>query len=33
MPNSLDPDQLASEETIWSGSKLFVKAGHIQDQG
>ena len=22
--NSVDPDQMASEETIWSGSTLFV---------
>ena len=36
MTNSADPDQLASEEANWSGSTLFVKAGHIrvqQDQG
>ena len=36
MTNSEDPDQLASEEANWSGSKLFAKAEHIrvqQDQG
>ena len=36
MTNSADPDQLASGEANWSGSKLFVKAVHIrvqQDQG
>ena len=36
MTNSADPDQLASSEANWSGSTLFVKAGHIrvqQDQG
>ena len=36
MTNSADPDQLASEESNWSGSTLFPKAGHIQvqqDQG
>ena len=36
MPNSVDPDQLASSEANWSGSTLFAKAGHIQvhqDQG
>ena len=36
MANSADPDQLASEEANWSGSTLFVKAGHIrvqQDKG
>ena len=32
MPNSADPDQLASEEANWSGSILFAKAGHIQVQ-
>ena len=35
MPNSVGPDQLASEEANWSGSKLFAKAKHIwvqQDQ-
>ena len=32
MANSADPDQLASEEANWSGSTLFVKAGHIQVQ-
>ena len=25
MANSADPDQLASEEAIWSGSTLFAK--------
>ena len=36
MANSVDPDQLASEEANWSGSTLFAKAGHIriqQDKG
>ena len=36
MTNSADQDQLASSEANWSGSTLFVKAGHIraqQDQG
>ena len=36
MPNSVDPDQLASEEANWSGSTLFAKEGHMrvqQDQG
>ena len=36
MANSADPDQLASSETNWSGSTLFVKARYIwvqQDQG
>ena len=36
MPNSADPDQLASSEANWSGSTLFAKAGYIrvqQDQG
>ena len=36
MANSEDPDQLAPSEAIWSGTTLFVKAGHIQvqqDQG
>ena len=32
MTNSVDPDQLASEEASWSGSTLFVKAGHIRVQ-
>ena len=35
MTNSVDPDQLASEEAKWSGSVLFAKAGYIlvqQDQ-
>ena len=32
MTNSADPDQLASEETNWSGSALFAKAGYIQVQ-
>ena len=29
MQNSVDPDQLASEEANWSGSTLFTKAKHI----
>ena len=36
MANSVDPDQLASEDANWSGSTLFVKTGYIlvqQDQG
>ena len=36
MANSVDPDQLASEEANWSGSILFVKAVYIrvqQDKG
>ena len=36
MANSADPDQLASEETNWSGSTLFAKARYIlfqQDKG
>ena len=36
MTNSPDPDQLASEESNWSGSILFAKAGRIrvhQDHG
>ena len=32
MTNSADPDQLASSEANWSGSTLFAKKGHIQDQ-
>ena len=32
MTNSVDPDQLASLEVIWSGSTLFAKAGYILDQ-
>ena len=32
MAKSTDPDQLAFEETNWSGSKLFAKAGYIQVQ-
>ena len=32
MTNSVDPDQLASEEAKWSGSTLFAKAGFIQIQ-
>ena len=32
MTNSVDPDQLASEEANWSGSTLFTKAGHIRVQ-
>ena len=36
MANSVDPDQLASEEANWSGSSLFAKAEYIkvqQDKG
>ena len=36
MANSVDPDQLASSEANWSGSKLFAKTGYIwvqQDKG
>ena len=36
MENSVDPDQMASEEAIWSGSTLFSKAMPIlvqQDKG
>ena len=36
MANSLDPDQLTSEEANWSGSTLFAKLGFIrvqQDKG
>ena len=36
MANSADPDQLASSEANWSGSKVFAKAGYIrvqQDKG
>ena len=32
MANSADPDQLASEESNWSGSTLFEKAGYIRAQ-
>ena len=32
MANSVDPDQLASEEATWSGSTLFAKAGYIRVQ-
>ena len=32
MPNSVDLDQLASEEANWSGSTLFAKTGLIQVQ-
>ena len=32
MANSVDPDQLASEEANWSGSTLFAKALYIQVQ-
>ena len=32
MANSVDPDQLASEEASWSGSTLFAKAGYIRVQ-
>ena len=27
MKNSVDPDQLASDEASWSGSTLFLKEG------
>ena len=30
MANSVDPDQLASEEANWSGSTLFANAGDIR---
>ena len=36
MINSVDPNQLASEEANWSGSTLFAKAMFIrvqQDKG
>ena len=36
MKNSVDPDQMASSEAIWSGSTLFFKAMPIlveQDKG
>ena len=36
MAKSADPDQLASDDAIWSGSTLFAKAGYIrvpQDKG
>ena len=29
MANSADPDQMASEEAIWSGSTLFAKVVYI----
>ena len=32
MANSVDPDQLASDEANWSGSILFGNAGYIQVQ-
>ena len=32
MTNSVDPDQLDSSESNWSGSTLFAKAGYIQVQ-
>ena len=32
MTNSVDPDQLASEEANWSGSTLFPKAEHNRIQ-
>ena len=32
MANSVDPDQLASEEANWSGSTLFAEVEHIQVQ-
>ena len=36
MINSADADYLASSESNWSGSTLFIKAGYIrvqQDKG
>ena len=36
MANSADPDQLASSEANWSGSRLFAKIGCIwiqEDKG
>ena len=36
MKNSVDPEQMASPETIWTGSTLFSKAMPIlvqQDKG
>ena len=32
MTNSVDPDQLASSEANWYGSKLFAKEGYIRVQ-
>ena len=32
MAKSADPDQLASEEAIWSESALFAKVGPIRVQ-
>ena len=32
MTNSVDPDQLASEEANWSGSTLFAETGYIRAQ-
>ena len=29
MTNSADPDQLAASEAKWSGSTLYIKAGHL----
>ena len=29
MANSVDPDQMASSEAIWSGSILFAKVGVV----
>ena len=29
MTNSVDPDQMASSEAIWSGSTLFAKVGFV----
>ena len=29
MTNSVDPDQMASSEAIWSGSTLFAKVGVV----
>ena len=31
MTNSVDPDQMASEEAIWSGSTLFAKVGVVMN--
>ena len=33
MANSVDLDQLASEEANWSGSTLFVKTVHLGSAG
>ena len=32
MANSADPDQLASSEANWSGSKVFAKTEYIRVQ-